>query len=98
MSLEISNTAPRITGYKEIKFNGHNYEGQIIASDPDGDTLVYSLKSAPSGMTIDGSTGLIKWNVPTDFKGKAPFKVVVSDGHGGEISQDSFIQVHPQQK
>jgi hypothetical protein len=98
LTLEISNTTPKITGYKEIKFDGNNYEGQIIASDPDDDTLVYSLKSAPSGMTVDPSKGQIKWNVPPDFKGEASFVVSVSDGHGGEISQNCTIKVEPQQK
>ena len=95
LSLEINNSTPRITGYKEIKFDGNNYAGQIIASDPDGDTLVYSLKSAPSGMTVDPSKGLIKWNVPPDFSGEAPFEVSVSDGHGGEVSQDLVMKVEP---
>ncbi|GAB4406303.1 MAG: hypothetical protein OHK0032_01200 [Thermodesulfovibrionales bacterium] len=30
------------------------------------------------------STGLIKWKVPSDFKGKATVTVSVTDGHGGE--------------
>jgi hypothetical protein len=98
LSLEIKNSTPRITGYKEIKFDGNNYAGQIIASDPDGDTLVYSLKSAPSGMTVDPSKGLIKWNVPPNFSGEAPFEVSVSDGHGGEVSQDLVMKVEPGQK
>jgi hypothetical protein len=98
LSLEINNSTPKITGYKEVKFDGNNYTGQIIASDPDGDTLAYSLKSAPSGMTIDLSKGLIKWNVPPSFKGEASFVVSVSDGHGGEVSKDLVIKVEPQQK
>ena len=98
LSLEINNSTPKITGYKEVKFDGNNYAGQIIASDPDGDTLAYSLKSAPSGMTIDPSKGEIKWNVPPDFKGEASFVVSVSDGHGGEVSKDLVIKVEPQQK
>ena len=98
LTLEISNTTPKITGYKEIKFDGNNYEGRIIASDPDGDALVYSLKSAPSGMTVDPSKGLIKWNVPPDVRGEASFVVSVSDGHGGEVSQNCTIKVVPQRK
>src|SRR5262249_60637856 len=36
---------------------------QVVASDPDGDPLSYSLVTAPPGMTID-STGLLRW-LPT---------------------------------
>jgi hypothetical protein len=93
LSVEIANSTPKITGYKEIKFDGNNWAGRITASDPDGDTLAYSLKSAPSSMTIDSSTGMVKWTVPADFKGIAPFKVSVSDGHGGEVSQDLAIDI-----
>jgi len=98
LSVEIANSTPKITGYKEIKFDGNTYEGRIIAYDPDGDTLAYALKSAPSGMTIDPSTGMIKWNVRADFKGKASFKVSVSDGHGGEVSQDLAVEIELRKK
>lgn len=36
-------------------------------------------------MAINPTTGLIKWNIPQDFKGKAPVTISVTDGHGGEI-------------
>jgi hypothetical protein len=98
LSVEIANSTPKITGYKETNFDGNNYAGRIIASDPDGDTLTYYLKSGPSGLTIDPSTGMIKWNVPSDFKGKAPFKILVSDGHGGEVSQDLAIDIELRRK
>jgi hypothetical protein len=98
LSIEINNSPPKITEYKEIKFDGNSYIGQIRASDPDGDSLTYSLKSAPSGMTIDSSTGLIKWNVPADFKEKVSFTISVTDGRGGEASQDLTIDIKPGQK
>ncbi|PJA80422.1 MAG: hypothetical protein CO148_03415, partial [Nitrospirae bacterium CG_4_9_14_3_um_filter_41_27] len=60
---------------------------------PDGDTLTYSLKSAPSGMTIDSSKGMIKWNVPPEFKGKAPITISVTDGHGGESLQNLTLEI-----
>jgi hypothetical protein len=34
-------------------------------------------------MTIDKATGLIRWNVPPDFKGDVEVMTVVDDGHGG---------------
>ncbi len=39
---------------------GQNYNYQIIANDPDGDLLTYSLLEAPLGMSLS-STGLITW-------------------------------------
>jgi hypothetical protein len=80
---EISNLPPVITEHREFKFDGKVYAYQVKASDPDEDALVYSLKSAPKGMSIDQSTGLINWPVPPEFKGDAEATAVVDDGHGG---------------
>jgi hypothetical protein len=78
------NLSPVVRDDKRVTFDGSIYTYQISAIDPDGDTLTYSLKSGPPGMTVDASTGLVRWVVPKDFVGKTPARVVVSDGHGGE--------------
>jgi hypothetical protein len=70
----------------------------LKATDPDGDTLTYALKSAPAGMTINPSTGLIKWNVLPEFIGKAPITVSVKDGHGGEVMQSFTIDITPEKR
>ena len=58
--------------------------------------LAYSLKTAPAGMTIEKTTGLIQWIVPQDFKGKADVAVVVSDGHGGESIYTFAFSIEPE--
>jgi hypothetical protein len=40
------------------------YSYDVNATDSDGDTLVYSLTTKPTGMTINSITGLINW-IPT---------------------------------
>jgi hypothetical protein len=84
---EILNLPPMIIEDKKYNFDGKVYSCQVKAADPDGDPLSYFLKTAPSGMTIDPLTGLIKWKVPPEFKGKTPITVSVNDGHGGESLQ-----------
>ena len=42
-------------------------------------------------MTINSSTGLVKWNVPAEFTGKTSFTVFVSDGRGGEAVPDLSV-------
>jgi hypothetical protein len=49
-------------------------------------------------MRIDSSSGLITWDVPSDFIGKASFTVAVADGHGGEATQDITLEIKPEQK
>lgn len=46
-----------------------NYEYDVNASDPDqefGDTLIYQLISAPTGMSINNQNGVISW-IPYDI-------------------------------
>jgi len=54
------------------------YTYNVNATDPDGDTLTYSLTTSPTGMTINSSTGLISWT-PTST-GDYDVTVRVSDG------------------
>jgi hypothetical protein len=67
--ITISNALPEIKPSSEtFRFDGDFYSYQVKATDPDGDPLTYFLKSAPAGMTINPSAGLIQWNVPPEFK------------------------------
>jgi|GEM_PF-2225681 len=40
---------------------GSQFTFDIDATDPDGDSITYSLTESPSGMSINASTGLITW-------------------------------------
>lgn len=90
--MTIPNSSPEIKPSPEtFRLDGNLYSYQVRAKDIDGDILIYNLVSAPPGMTINSSTGLIKWNV--DFKGKAPVTVSVTDGDGGEILQSFTLEI-----
>lgn len=53
----------------------------IVAEDPDGDPLTYSLEKAPPGMRLSGST--LRWLVPEDAFGKEVEVIVrISDNDG----------------
>lgn len=95
---EIVNMPPMIIEDKKYMFNGKVYTYQVNAADADGDTLTYTLKKAPPGMTINPTTGLIKWNVPPDFNGKFHFTVSVTDGNGGEATQSFTLNLMLEQK
>ena len=94
---EVGNLPPMFIESKEFSFDGNVYAYQTKAEDPDGDTLVFSLKSSLPGMVIDPSTGLISWPVPPDTRGKQNFTVSVTDGHGGEALQQLTFEI-PQVK
>jgi hypothetical protein len=51
----------------------------VEATDPEGDTLTYSLTAGPTGMTINSSTGVINWT-PTEAQiGEHDVEIEVSD-------------------
>ena len=69
--------------------------GQIVASDLDGDTLAYSLATAPvnGSVTVDPATGAFVYTPDANFNGTDSFIVMVSDGQGGNVSSTVTIGV-----
>ena len=59
------------------------YTYNIMATDPDaGDTLIFSLLVAPSGMILDSGTGLIRWTPSGNQAGTQSVSVQVTDSTG----------------
>jgi len=64
------------------------YLYRVKAVDPDGDSLTFRLEGeVPEGMTIDPSTGVIRWNFTKPPEEPLKVDIRVSDGHGGEAQQ-----------
>ena len=59
---------------------GAVYTYDVEATDPNGDTLTYSLTVSPTGMTINSTTGAISWTPTEDQIGENEVVVEVSDG------------------
>ncbi|MCP4829347.1 MAG: tandem-95 repeat protein, partial [Proteobacteria bacterium] len=70
--------------------SGGEYEYRMIATDADGDELVYSLTSGPAGMVTD-SLGVTYW-MPVET-GYYPVAIRVEDGRGGYTTQSFDIAV-----
>jgi RHS repeat-associated protein len=68
---------------------------QTVAADPDaGDTLAYSLPSAPAGMTIS-ATGLIAWTPLAEQLGPFDVTVQVLDPSGAAALRSFIVTVRP---
>ena len=69
--------------------------GQIVASDLDGDTLAYSVATAPvnGSVTVDPATGAFVYTPDVNFNGTDRFIVTVSDGQGGSVSSTVTIGI-----
>jgi RHS repeat-associated protein len=71
-----------------------NYD--VEAADPDtGDTLTFSLDTAPNGMTIDPATGLIEWTPTLVQIGDHNVQVRVTDPSGLFATQSFTLTVAP---
>ncbi|MGA1842254.1 MAG: PKD domain-containing protein, partial [bacterium] len=71
---------------------GTVYTYDVEATDPNGDTLTYSLLVAPDGMSIDPDTGLITWSPPAGQPQTGNDVIVqISDPYGNNSSQSFSI-------
>jgi len=58
---------------------GAVYTYDVEATDPNEDTLTYSLTTSPTGMTINSTTGVISWTPTENHIGENEVVVEVSD-------------------
>src|SRR5690606_29483689 len=70
-------------------------------SDPDGDTLTYSLADAPAGLTINTTTGVISGTVDKsasqggeDSDGLYTITVTANDNQGGSVDTTFTLTVN----
>jgi RHS repeat-associated protein len=88
------NHAPNIVSNPpQVATVGKLYAYDLTGSDPDNDPLVWSLDSAPAGMSIDGSLGTLRWTPTSDELGSQQVVVRVIDGQGGFATQTYSVTV-----
>ncbi len=75
---------------------GDLIEIQLSANDPDGDALTFSLDEAPSGMTIDPSSGKITYRPDSIGQGAIKFRASVTDSEGAKTSGNYEVNFNVQ--
>lgn len=73
---------------------GQLYNYTAAASDPNGDTLTWTLPTKPTGMTVGSSIGQVQWTPTTAQVGTHNVTLEVSDGQVS-ASQSWTITVSP---
>ncbi len=85
------NLPPEITNQIPTRIpSGKYFSYQVIAVDPEGQKISYSIASQASGMTIN-TNGLISWSNPQP--GRYPITVVVTDPYGARDQQSVVLAV-----
>lgn len=73
---------------------GRRFIYRIVAEDPDGDPLTYTLRNGPPGMLLRGET--LEWQVPEESIGaNVNAVVVISDNDGGQTVQGISMTIQP---
>ncbi|MBO0131658.1 Ig-like domain-containing protein [Agrobacterium burrii] len=74
-------------------------KGNIVASDVDGDTLSYAIKTGANAskgtVAMDAATGEWAYTPNTNVNGTDSFTVVVSDGKGGSVESVVTLTIAP---
>ncbi len=88
------NSAPQITSAPVTGATvGVAYTYGVVATDPNGDALTYSLTQSPSGMTIGATSGAIGWTPGAGQAGTQAVTVRVADPGGLSATQSFSIAV-----
>jgi len=91
----ILNSAPVITSSPQAqKMKSTLYRYQVVAEDPDGDPITFSLSaSSPQGMSIDPQTGLIQWKIGRNDAGTNTIEIIAADGDEGRCTQKYTLTI-----
>lgn len=89
VNLTVQGVSPYITSSPPLEVNeGAIYSYRVEATDPNGDTLTYSLSEAPATMTIDANT--ISWTPPQGQPQTGNDVTVEVNDPDGNLDSQSF--------
>jgi hypothetical protein len=71
----------------------NQYLYHVVAEDPDGDPVTYTLLAAPPGMQIDASTGQVSWQVTPEHEGRHSIEIAVADQAGAKMLQHYVLEI-----
>ncbi|MCH2242471.1 MAG: tandem-95 repeat protein, partial [Aquabacterium sp.] len=92
-----ANDAPVTSNRSETTPEDTAVSGQVIASDIDGDTLSYAIKTgvAHGSVVLNTTTGAYTYTPAANYNGTDSFTVTVSDGKGGTVDSVVTVNVTP---
>lgn len=94
--ITVLNQPPEVISLPPNKDENGKYTYQMMAKDPDSDTLNYLLIKGPPGMEVDSVTGLVQWTATPLTGSQSHVVLEVNDGKGGKVSQQFTLQTTTQ--
>ncbi|MBB4107401.1 Ig-like domain-containing protein, partial [Pedobacter zeae] len=84
-------TSPAVTTNEDIPVNGN-----ITASDADGDPLTFTVTTPPAhGTVVVNPDGTYTYTPAANYNGTDAFTVTVSDGKGGTVTVTVPVTINP---
>ena len=65
----------------------------LAGADSDADTLTYTVEAGPTGLTVNGSTGVVSWT-PTEAQGPGDYPVAVRVTDAPGLHADRSFKIH----
>ena len=91
----IPNSPPVISSEPSASYSDGRFTYTVLAEDPDGDPVDFTLRGAPPGMTIEPATGLIVWEYGEGDAGEYKVTVIAADSEGASVSQELTLTIAP---
>jgi len=96
----VNNPAPTTTGIPDQTNHDNDTVSLDVSgyfSDPDGDTLSYTMAGQPSGLTINATTGVISGTIASSASTMSPYGVgvIADDSQGGAVSATFMWTIQP---
>lgn len=87
----VPNTAPSFVSVPPQSATvGTPLSYQVVTNDAEGQAVSFGLLTAPAGMTIDSTTGLLEWTPPAGTASLAPVVIEAFDSRGA-VSLQRFV-------
>ena len=73
-------------------FSGGVFSYKVIATEPDGGRITFSLTQGPQGMVVGSANGVLQWTLPSERGGTYPVTIKVTDEDGDWVDQSFTIR------
>jgi hypothetical protein len=83
----IADSPPIIVSSPPTHLSGNIYTYQVKTENPDNESIIFALKTAPKGMVINKETGLIRWEVSKGDQGDHLIEIEATDPEGAKSFQ-----------